>query len=172
VPGGILSFVEESKMKLRNGFVSNSSSSSFVITDASEGYISLDEFGDTLHAYDIGEIEFGWGPEKIEDVGSRINWAYLQSRYANPEEEDPLLEKASVAVYGVRNKHLEMLEEVIKENSSIKEIDWRCVFEDGSIDHQSSAAEGENMEIFESKQALKDFIFGKGSYIQLDNDNH
>jgi hypothetical protein len=159
-------------MKMRNGFVSNSSSSSFVIIDASKGYVSLNEYGDTLHAGSIGEIEFGWGPEKIEGIGARINWAYLQSRYANPEEEDPLLEKAHAAVYGVRNKHLVMLEEVIKENSSIKEIDWGHVFEDGYIDHQSSAAEDRNMEIFDSKESLKDFIFGKDSYIQLDNDNH
>jgi hypothetical protein len=163
-------------MKLRKGFVSNSSSASFVIIDASRGYDSLD--GSILTAgSSLGETEFGWGPEKIEGIGTRINWAYLQAHYAHPEE-DPLLEKAIRVVHGNQNPYLEMLEEVIKENSSIEEIDWGFTkdkyggFEDGYIDHQSSAAEDRNMEIFESKNTLKDFIFGKASYIQLDNDNH
>ena len=42
----------------------------------------------------------------------------------------------------------------------------------GYIDHQSSASEGENTEIFESEDTLKHFLFGKGSCIVLDNDNH
>ena len=167
-------------MKRRSGFVSNSSSASFVIIDASKGYDSLDQYGSTLEAgSNIGEIEFGWGPEQVHGIGARINWAYLQSQYAHPKEEDPLLEKAIRVVQGNQNPHLEMLEEVIKENSSIEEIDWRFFerdefngFKDGYIDHQSSSAEGRNMEIFDSKEVLQDFIFGKASYIQLDNDNH
>jgi hypothetical protein len=41
----------------------------------------------------------------------------------------------------------------------------------GYIDHQSSAEEGMNMEIFNSDHKLKCFLFGKGSKICLRNDN-
>ena len=73
-----------------------------------------------------------------------------------------------------------MLEEVIKENSDITNIIY-CISDDidntenkqwGYIDHQSAACEGENIEMFENKRKLKDFIFGIDSYIHTDNDNH
>ena len=163
-------------MKIRLGFVSNSSSSSFVIIDASRGYDSLE--GTTLNiGPGLGDAEFGWGPEKVEGIGARINFAYLQANYAEPII-DPLLEKAKKVVYGHSNEYFAMLEEVIKENSHVQEIvsdfekDKWGAFDNGYIDHQSSAREGKNMEIFESKEMLRDFIFGKASYIQLDNDNH
>lgn len=64
-----------------------------------------------------------------------------------------------------------MIVEVIKENSEVEVVEY-ALDEDSYIDHQSAAYEGENEEIFENKQKMKDFIFGRGSYIQLDNDNH
>ena len=148
-------------MKTRIGFVSNSSSSSFVVIDAKDGY-------DVLHSHThsnllevgvVGEKEFGWGPEKLKDIYDRINFSYLQAIDLNKKE------------------WFDMLEKVIKENSKIERIsviinnDYESSFL-GYIDHQSSAREGCNTEMFESEQRLKDFIFGKGSFIKLDNDNH
>ena len=164
-------------MKARTGFVSNSSSSSFVVIDSSCGYESLNiDGGHAILGPEKGEHEFGWGPERIDDIWSRINFAFLQAHYAIPEH-DALLEKARTIVYGHSNSYLQMLEEVLMENSNINTITWDFTrdefgFEEGYIDHQSNASEGQNMEIFNSKDTLKDFIFGKNSYIQLDNDNH
>lgn len=108
-----------------------------------------------------GETQFGWGPEVIDDIHSRINFAYLQS------------------IEGKNEKWLKMLEDVIKGNSEIKTIRYvitdKCDDKDkvwGYIDHQSSAVEDKNTEIFENKRVLKDFIFGVKSKIVLDNDNH
>ena len=73
-----------------------------------------------------------------------------------------------------------MLEKVIKDHTGVKEIQWKFAGswkdEDEDlpyayIDHQSSAAEGENIECFQSEESLKDFIFGHDSFIQGGNDN-
>jgi hypothetical protein len=88
------------------------------------------------------------------------------------------LERAYLALDIDVNPHLKMLEKVIKENSNVLEIEWN-VSDDmdaegkdwAYIDHASSAVEDQNMEIFESEEVLKNFIFGSGSHIELDNDN-
>ena len=110
----------------------------------------------------LGETEFGWEEKEINDVGSKINFAYLQTMYAaNP-------------------RWLGMLEKVIREATGVTEITWKLVDEYdpkdgrqwGYIDHQSSAEEGKNTEMFDSEEDLKAFLFGSGSYIHEDNDNH
>jgi hypothetical protein len=145
-------------MVRRLGFVSNSSSSSFLVTNVKDGYVTPD-WDRVLNAgYELGETCFGWGPERIDDIGSRVNFAYLQTLYAENEDWK------------------EMLYEVIRENSKVKVLDLSSLYKahercEAYIDHQSNAGDGMNTEIFESKQTLKDFIFGKGSFIQLENDN-
>lgn len=74
---------------------------------------------------------------------------------------------------------LEMLENVLKRRSGANEIVWKITtsYDDqssltwGYIDHQSSAVEGENTEIFESEETLERFLFGPQSRIELNNDN-
>ena len=139
-------------MKIRNGFVSNSSSSSFVVIGSGpENYSSL--IADVLDGEIVlgrnGDSEFGWGPETITDVFSRINFAYLQAKH--------------------KDEWHEMLEDVIKKSVGCTSIVWEV---DGYIDHQSSASEGENTEIFESKDVLSRFLFCGDSLIELDHDNH
>lgn len=151
-------------MKIRTCFVSNSSSSSFVIIDANKGYDKLESTEYSIYKVgNIGKTEFGWGPENIKDIHSRINFAYLQTIYSKIKGK----------------KWKQMLEDVIKKNSEIKEIEYIITdnYDEegktwGYIDHQSSACEGENIEIFENKNKLRDFVFGKGSKIHLNNDNH
>lgn len=144
-------------MKIRLGFVSNSSSSSFVVIDADKGYVKISR---SLVFGNKGETEFGWGPAELDDVHSRINFAYLQA---------------------FDLKHRDMLEKVIHKHSGADgEITWNLTDDwdpkdgkrHGYVDHQSAACEGENLEIFESEKSLKDFLFGVGSKIVLDNDNH
>jgi hypothetical protein len=69
-------------MKKRSSFVSNSSSASFIIIGS--GKIEKPDIIDSVLRVpgDLGgETEFGWGPEDVSDIGSRINFAYLQSQY-------------------------------------------------------------------------------------------
>jgi hypothetical protein len=143
----------------RLAFVSNSSSSSFLVTNAKDGYETPDWEGVLNAGYELGETCFGWGPERIDDIGSRVNFAYLQ------------------CFHGQNLDWLVMLDDVVIENSKIDYVNWKILFHayrkwNAFIDHQSNAGDGMNTEIFESKQTLKDFIFGKGSLIQLDHDNH
>jgi hypothetical protein len=140
-------------MKIRKGFVSNSSSSSFVVIgkkgDDSHKVINIIEDG-ALTLGELGHDEFGWGPETIKDVFSRINFAKIQSDY--------------------NKSWFEMLEKVIKEKTGCKTITWQ-MDNFAYIDHQSHASEGENIEIFENEKVLKQFLFCFDSLIELDNDN-
>lgn len=148
-------------MKIRNGFVSNSSSSSFIVING-RGQLSLPllkSMGDKYGVYHIGEnghTDFGWEQTKYSDTDSKINFAYLQAaRYVN-------LDKSI--------EWLSMLNDSIKRNTGATAV--MPMYDQGYIDHQSCASEGSNTEMFNSPGALDDFLFGEGSYIQGDNDNH
>ena len=154
-------------MKVRYGFVSNSSSASYIVIDTSKIYILPKYEKSIVIDSNFGEIEFGWGPEYVKDLGSRITFSYLQ------------------AIDVHKTEWVTMLEEVIKEHTGVENIVWKITndyakiddkawnkLEYGYVDHQSSANEGQNTEMFDSKEILKDFIFGQKSMIVVDNDNH
>lgn len=152
-------------MKTRNGFISNSSSTSFVITKEDK------KINDKILPFELvigefGQTEFGWQQEIYKDIYSKINFAYLQAM--DISQTNRIISK----------EWLEMLYEVLKKHGAINItsiITDRWDEEDGTfgyIDHQSSASEGQNTEIFDSEKDLEAFIFGEKSYIHCDNDNH
>ena len=160
-------------MKVRNGFVSNSSSSSYVVIDRRElrdkdYLVFVKPDGKLIVDGSCGTTEFGWGPETISDAWSRLHFAYLQAVYANKSE------------------WIEMIEDSLKHHCGISEVEWLISpsahwsasgrDKDGIcyayIDHQSCAYEGGNTEMFDSHGNLESFIFGENSTINLDNDNH
>ena len=72
-----------------------------------------------------------------------------------------------------------MLEKVVIQNTNVKRIEWligedeRCDSPNWAyIDHQSNAAENQNIEMFDNEDNLKAFLFGGNSKICTDNDNH
>ena len=149
-------------MKQRKGFVSNSSSSSFIVI--AEGALTpykqehgSDEF---IVSGDIGETEFGWQEETYYDTGSKIIFAYFQA----------MGDQTLIA----------MLEKVLKEHSGFDIITWNITdsYEEeerggkdwGYVDHQS-LGQG-NAEMYENEHRLKQFLFCDESYINNDNDNH
>jgi len=147
-------------MKIRTGFVSNSSSSSFLIIGKDINIPKIDSEKLCIPKTFGGCYEFGWGPEEFSDVGSRINFAMIQALNMDDREKD-------------------MLDKVLKESFNIDKIenklhdDWNfdkkyCAY----IDHQSCASEGMNTKIFESEDTLIKFLFSDDSIIHVDNDNH
>jgi hypothetical protein len=141
-------------MKCRLGFVSNSSSSSFVVIgnigNCSNDLMSNIKEG-TLFLGKKGTISFGWGPEVISDVFSRINFALIQSKYKPCWEQ--------------------MLERVLKQTLGCENVISQLDEEKAYIDHQSSAVEGENTFIFDTDETLRKFLFCEDSKIVLNNDN-
>lgn len=159
-------------MKLRSGFVSNSSSSSFISFSAKDELISTTSYAEYVNDPlvvdgNFGVTEFGWGPDVIKGWQNMVTFAYLQTRYAKNDD------------------WLDMLENVIKKTLGISEIIWEIALNRwesdddydknktcGYIDHQSNATEEKNTKMFVDEDSLTKFIFGKRSYINLDNDNH
>lgn len=151
-------------MKTRQGYVSNSSSSSFIVIgngSFESDQLKVNETGTVLLGPRIGgEYEFGWDVDDHYGVYSRINFAYIQAISTNNQD------------------WLNLIEQAVKEETGAKCIEW-CHNNDcwngweyGYIDHQSAACEGENVEMFDSLDKMKRFLFCNDSYIHTDNDNY
>ena len=139
-------------MKTRNGFVSNSSSSSFVII-AEGGHKELTPpwaMGQVLRLGDtVGTTEFGWGPDTVRGVGSRLNLAWILS------EEDG-------------DRRHELLRAIMDEYPTVQDVEFHSTY--AYVDHQS--LDHMSDEVFRSDDSLRSFLFYRDSEIHLDNDNH
>ena len=144
--------------KTRRGFISNSSSSSFIVIGDNINIPFFDEQILRIPESFEGTDEFGWSIDDHTDIGSRINFAYMQAKLTDNEN------------------YLEMLADVLKTQFEIDYIEYALDVDDwesehhGYIDHQSVG--GNNIRMFESEETLIRFIFGEDSYIHTDNDNH
>jgi hypothetical protein len=143
-------------MKVRTGFVSNSSSSSFVVVGKQEPTNLRLPSNYIIGQY--GECEFGWQEERYEDINDLINFAFLQAI------DNPIWMNMLEAV--LRKHGVEKIESILDTSYTPNGKRWAY------IDHQSSASEGQNTEMFKSEYALECFIFSNDSFIQCDNDNH
>ena len=141
-------------MKIRNGFVSNSSSSSFIVIGNKP--ITNVKLNENFVIGKYGECEFGWEFIKYDDMDSRINFAYLQARHK---------EEWMIMLYDVLRKYGAVNIECILSD------DWNSGGRWAYIDHQSAACEGMNTEMFDNDESLEQFLFANNSYIQGGNDN-
>ena len=95
--------------------------------------------------------EFGWEWEKFNDATTKANYAAVFCQ-DYPQE-------------------VEMLNEVLKEQTGAQEIIWN-LGDRSYIDHQSSWSEdGEAKAIFKSKETLKNWIFNPSCWLYTGNDN-
>lgn len=169
-------------MKIRESFVSNSSSSSYIVI-GSESPEFPDKLNEKVLDYSshYGETEFGWEVDDHTCLYDRINFAWIQAESIG-SKWNPEIGKS----VHTRSQEMDLLEETIKEAFGVQEIKWnmstnfepRDVPKDPKIsyycyiDHQSSGGEGKNMEMFKSKESLIQFLFAPDSYIHTDNDNY
>ena len=152
-------------MKIRSGFVSNSSSSSFIVIDTKDNNIIVPVLPEHLIVDgDLGTTEFGWQNERYYDFGSKLIFAYLQTIYEDSKR------KADI--------WLSMIAFLLSKSANVKKIEWRVSPDEYSgnknyayIDHASSASEKQNIEMFDSEESLRGFLFGINSFIQNENDN-
>lgn len=162
-------------MKVRSGFVSNSSSSSFIVI----GTASLEDIRklrgqwggkDNLSITpNLGCHQFGWENEKYSHFWDRVFFAWIQAASMRRSRAK-----------GGRPEWMKMLNKVLKTNLKVKKIHWNVSLDTPQsgnwddwcyIDHQSAACEGSNIEMFESEKKLVNFLFSPASYIQGGNDN-
>jgi hypothetical protein len=162
-------------MKVRNGFVSNSSSSSFIVIgdgkpSQQQCYPEIEGRPGEFIVGLYGETSFGWDHREYSTSWDRVNFAWIQAQYCADKTR------------GInRPERMEMLTRVIKEYTGAKEVSSviDLAFDGpegpynvwGYIDHQSSADESMNLEMFENDETLARFLFSPDSYIQGDNDN-
>ena len=183
-------------MKLRSDYVSNSSSSSFIIiADNGEDQTyniqrDFSSYNEPWTCYEVpcknGKHEFGWEWEDTctFEVGIQLLDLFLgKISGSEPEYKREYTGKDFDRLY-------DMLKKVCKEQfnfnvklneDAIKMHIWHddekgyygysLLNDDYYIDHQSASSEGECMEMFESEDALYNFLRFQESYVRGGNDN-
>ena len=175
-------------MKTRYGYVSNSSSSSFVMVqekavkamrerqgELDVSYLkelfskAIEEY-DTAHEgkwiglFDDGVKEFGWDVKSYFDEETKWNWLVMQAYYGGNEWDMHRTDE-----YRVR------LEDYLHDLGFDVSIDWDGIAKmeddcDAYIDHQSIDSE----ETFDTvdRLGISEFLLSQEAFVHTDNDNH
>jgi len=112
---------------------------------------------------DLGCHEFGWENTQYTSFWDKVMFAFIQADYMRKGHPNWLFQ----------------LEKALKDTLKVKNLIWGISTDyprpegkkDAYIDHQSASTEGMNTEMFESDEAMMNFLFSTGSYIQGGNDN-
>ena len=158
-------------MKIRLDFVSNSSSSSYIVicTDGIETY-NFNYQNIQLPAFEHGTSQFDWEVRDIYDIWSKLNFCALQLLLLKgvQDRNDEYSKKCNWngSYYRCYNMFVDVCKDILHLDPII--VDDNKSF----IDHQSCVTENANMEMFESKEQLIAFLTSRNSYIHTDNDNH
>lgn len=174
-------------MKIRIDYVSNSSSSSFIVINNTNKE-DLNFGGEKVYVpCDKGTYKFGWAFKTYKDFWSKLNWCAImlaeihtfKDRKLEITEDTPDWEKDLISreIYWKKNysKILRMLKKVCLEKFNLNvELSMQNIDElYAYIDHQSNLIEEpKNAEMFDSDSKLYNFLVSKDSYIQGGNDNY
>jgi hypothetical protein len=183
-------------MKIRIDFVSNSSSSSFIVI-CNTNLEKLDFYGQTITVPSLeqGNCEFGWQFKEYYSFGAKLNFCALlitdakrlgrSIEYYKKDLENNNISKNSIdyikcmirdmqTCYNKYENMQNMLIGVCKNmfNLNIEIIDPEDEGLFAYIDHQSSIYENpDNARMFNSDIDLYNFLVSKDSYISTGNDN-
>ncbi len=169
----------------RIGFVSNSSSSSFIVIGSGEHIRSKDYISHNQPYFVMGvrgKREFGWEVEVSSDFDSRVNFCLIQAiESKNPENyhmlDQVLYDFFDVPIYVALTIRYGNLREEFWPDEYKKDFEQtvqefgESIITYGYIDHQSAVCDGKNMGMFESEDKLRNFLFCEDSYIETGNDN-
>ena len=188
-------------MKIRSDYVSNSSSSSFIIiADAGEDQTyniqrDFSSYSDEWTCYEIpcqnGKHQFGWEWEDTCTFEGKLNFVGIQLLYLFLEKIEKRDREYKRKFTGKDFDRLyDMVRKVCKEQfgfnvklngDAIKMRIWHddkkgyygysMLNDNYYIDHQSASSEGQCMEMFDSEDALYNFLRFEESYIRGGNDN-
>jgi len=170
---------------LRNDFVSNSSSASFIVVSKEpEGFKDIMQNRAptgvvTLPDPEVGYSQFGRCAERFTNIGAKLNFAAIQLCDLNrisllPEKELNSWYAKTVQKYIDKYEEYEKMFvnvckrlgfDVVLNYSYNDNNDYSCW-----IDHSSSVCEGENMCIFNDEETLYNFLKNCYSYIQMLSD--
>jgi hypothetical protein len=183
-------------MKIRTDFVSNSSSSSFIVINSTNiKYHNFHGQEIAVPNTELGQCEFGWSFEKYHSFGDKLNFCalllnevlslkstikYHEKTLSNQEltsfmkDRYKQIIKREKKLYDRYDDMKNMLVDVCKEkfNLEIHIINPEACNTFAYIDHQSGPAEDPSIiEMFDNEDKLLDFLASNDSYIATGNDN-